>query len=383
MLDGNSFEQPNDLTSMIDNMPEQTLPEDPQAYDPQWEASSQPHYVDPSEADEIDYPAPVEDAGTEAEAEVVSDEPALPDDEAQLVDTTQPEDKAEQPEEEAQPETEDLEVNHALYETDTDSQTDYDETTEPVDTSSDETADETTTEETVYDEGNNDGEVVLEDTDPWANYVDDGVYGNHYAWTNDWYWQGETQLCGPTSVSFILNQFFGAGIFDPTILANQALELGLVDNFDYGTPVPIIQELMTINGVDSTLSYADPNDPMLDLATKLEEGRGVLAVVDSHEIWAQFYPDSAAIVDYDTDVPNHALIVTEININTGQVTLSDPGTPDGNALQVSIDTFANAWGDSGFQMLSTNGVNDELRDPTLTPAGGEFVIVNASGQDNI
>lgn len=219
--------------------------------------------------------------------------------------------------------------------------------------------------------------------EPPSKPANDGVHGNQQAWQDDWYWQGETMYCGPTSASFILNQFFGANIFDPNTLVKQGLDLGIDNSYEDGTTMPQLAQLLKANGVETTTENANTSDPMGDLATKLDEGRGVIAFVDAHEIWDQLHPEQAGQADHANNMPNHFLVVTEIDTNTGTVTLADPGLPDGNAVKVDLKTFQNAWQDSDYSMISTNGVSDELKDPNLQPKGGDYTIVNATGRDKV
>jgi len=46
--------------------------------------------------------------------------------------------------------------------------------------------------------------------------------------------------------------------------------------------------------------------------------------------------------------------VSAINAQTGEVTLSDPGSPTGNEETVPIDTFMQAWSASDYSMLVTD-----------------------------
>jgi hypothetical protein len=72
-----------------------------------------------------------------------------------------------------------------------------------------------------------------------------------------------------------------------------------------------------------------------------------LAVPDRYERGDQGgAAESAASGERD-----HALVVTAINAQTGEVTLPDPGSPDGNEEQVPLSTFMQAWEASGCEML--------------------------------
>ncbi|WP_075724501.1 C39 family peptidase [Corynebacterium aquilae] len=213
----------------------------------------------------------------------------------------------------------------------------------------------------------------------------DGVYGNSYAWHDDWFYQEVNGYCGPTSVAIIANEFLGEQINNPDYVVSIAYELGLVEDISEGMYPDDICQLLNAMGVPATLTHSS----MEDLAAKLEMGYGVLASVDSGEIWG----DDEADFYREDNVSDHALVVTEINVYEGTVTLADPGTPDGNGLQVSIEKFADAWEDSGFRMIVTQQQDANLMDEELlTPvsAGGSMTenspnlaLVNLSGTDPI
>lgn len=201
----------------------------------------------------------------------------------------------------------------------------------------------------------------------------DGVAGNQFAWQDGWFFQEIDGYCGPSSVAIILNEFLGAGITNPEYMVEQAILLGLMGDPSQGMTSPNIAALLTSQGVPAEVQYSGIDD----LATKLEMGYGVIACIDGGEVW----------LDNDTDIygednqADHALVVTEIDFNNGTVTLADPGTPEGNALTISIAQFEDAWADSGFEMVATTGVNLDLADPAL--AEQRMAVVNATRSDVI
>lgn len=387
MSDPHTFVPSNDLDSMLNHLPDQTLPEE-NSYTPEWDAT--PQYTAEPEESNDDSTKPAVDENSAPDVEPT---------EPEIVDPADTSSVDESSDDSANP-GDNAPINYDAYDHDVEGDTDtvmpadheQSVTPPPSDSelnttnSTDAAPSENDADQTALPEENTNppaDEVALEDTDPWANYVDDGVYGNSVAWNDDWYFQQVDGYCGPTSVSFILNQFFNAGIFDPNVMVNQVYELGLDSDLSDGMLFTAMSDLLNASGVSAHIENANSSDPMMDLAVKLEEGCGVLAAVDGTEIWGSVYPEQQATAEYGVDEPNHALIVTEINTNTGIVTLADPGTPDGNSLQVDINTFASAWQDSEYTMVVTDGVNDELRDPTLTPAGPDYVVVNATGTNTI
>ena len=200
---------------------------------------------------------------------------------------------------------------------------------------------------------------------------DDGVYGNSYEWNSDWFYQQVDGYCGPTSVAIIANEFSDAGITDPQVMVDQAYNMGLTQDISEGLYMEDIQTLLDASGVpcETVTSSMD------DLAARLDAGCGVIAAVDSGELWG----DSADAAGED-NMPDHALVVTEIDTNTGMVTLEDPGNPDGNGTQVPISQFEDAWADSGFQMVATTEGDPDLGGASDNP---QLAFVNVTGSDVI
>ena len=58
--------------------------------------------------------------------------------------------------------------------------------------------------------------------------LEDGVAGNHFLWSDDWFWQEVDGYCGPTAAAFLLNQFQDAGISNPEYMVERAVSLGLM-----------------------------------------------------------------------------------------------------------------------------------------------------------
>lgn len=217
---------------------------------------------------------------------------------------------------------------------------------------------------------NPDATQILLDEDFFAY---DGVAGNQFAWHDDWFYQEVNGYCGPSSVAIILNEFAGAGITNPEFMVAQAVELGLMDDPTQGMYSRDIAELLSANGIGAEVQYSSIDD----LAAKLEMGYGVIACIDGGEVWL----DNDIDIYSEDNVPDHALVVTQVDFNGGTVTLADPGIPDGNSVTVSIEQFEDAWADSGFEMVSTTEVDPDLADPRMVDQ--HMAIVNATRSDVI
>lgn len=185
---------------------------------------------------------------------------------------------------------------------------------------------------------------------------EDGSYGTPTAWTADWFFQEVDGYCGPSSIAQVVSEYTGLNITDPQQLVDRALELGLFPNNDpsMGMTSADMEILMEDQGVPCHLE----NSSMQDLEAKLSEGYGVIAMVDSGEIW---YPGTET---YEDNTPDHALVVAGIDEDRGVVILSDPGNPDGNQFEISIDEFDNAWADSDHEMLVADATDPDLADTT-------------------
>ncbi|WIM67720.1 papain-like cysteine protease family protein [Corynebacterium breve] len=212
--------------------------------------------------------------------------------------------------------------------------------------------------------------------------VEDGVHGDSHEWTADWFFQGEWGYCGPTSVAFIVNEFMDAGITDPETMVDRAIELGLVDDISQGMYMVDLNTLLNDAGVPAEYGQGS----MDELNELLDDGYGVIVAVDSGEIWGD--PADAAGEDNMSD---HALVVTEIDTNTGMVTLADPGHPDGNGLQVSIEDFEDAWQDSSYEWITTTAPDQDLAPTEDAVAAGapgttgweKLAFLNLTGDERI
>ena len=200
-------------------------------------------------------------------------------------------------------------------------------------------------------------DVDLSDVDvPTSPSDADAVHGNPAQWTINWFYQQFDGYCGPAVVGQLVAEYTEADISDPRHLVDRAVELGLMAGDDPagGMTLPDIEILLEDQGVPASISAGSLDD----LRSALDNGHGVVAMVDSGEIWK---PEHEGVED---NRPDHVLVVAGIDDARGVVILSDPGVPYGNQLEVPIEQFEQAWADSGHQML----VADDS-DPDLMPAG--------------
>ncbi|MET3642824.1 hypothetical protein ABIC73_004427 [Prescottella equi] len=180
----------------------------------------------------------------------------------------------------------------------------------------------------------------------------DGTHGNAAAWTADWFFQEVDGYCGPSSAAQVVSEYTGLDISDPQQLVDRALELGLFVGGDpaNGMTITSLEVLLEDQGVPCHIESSS----MDDLAAKLDDGYGVIAMVDSGELWT---PADEIVEDNTAD---HVLVVAGIDTDRGVVTLSDPGNPNGNGLEVPISQFEGAWADSGNTMLVADDTDPDL-----------------------
>ncbi|MFC4605827.1 C39 family peptidase [Rhodococcus kronopolitis] len=199
-----------------------------------------------------------------------------------------------------------------------------------------------------------------DDDGPALAGAEDEVHGNPVAWTLDWFFQQFDGYCGPSVVAQVVAQYTGATVTDPQQLVDRAVELGLMDDPSEGMTLTAVEALLEDQGVPCTRT----DGSLDDLRDRLDAGYGVIAMVDSGEIWT---PEEET---GDADDADHVLVVAGIDDARGVVILSDPGVPYGNQLEVPIARFEDAWADSGHQMLVTEAPDDGLLEPAAVSPGG-------------
>jgi hypothetical protein len=174
--------------------------------------------------------------------------------------------------------------------------------------------------------------------------------GNPNEYEHYWFFQGKDGYCAPSSVTQVIEAQSGHTIGGYSMVVNEAHKLGIP--FDgSGMTMPQAQELLNAFGVPSHLEQpASAQQGLDELAQYLEQGKSVILSVNADPIWYGTQTSS----DNPDGGPDHALVVTAINSQTGEVTLSDPGSPNGDEEQVPLSTFMEAWEASGCEMIVTD-----------------------------
>lgn len=196
-------------------------------------------------------------------------------------------------------------------------------------------------------DGAPDGELV----------VDGQLIGDPEGASEHWFQQAQNGFCLPASIAQIVSEYTGVHYEDEAQFVELANEHGA---FSVGMDgVPGIEfakgaELMQAAGVPARYEFGD----MESLATDLSEGRGVIVFVDSGEYWTGESTEDNA--------PDHAVVVTAIDLERQTVTLSDPGAPGGDQEELPLGLFENAWADSNNAMI----VCDEPAPEHAAPVDG-------------
>lgn len=191
-----------------------------------------------------------------------------------------------------------------------------------------------------------------------------------------WQQQSENGLCVPMSTVMILNEFgIPATEFDAMVTAWANGWLDGEPGAWTGMSPEGAEELLKEYGIES---HVETDQTLDDLVRYLEEDRGIICAVDSDELWYGAADDETA-----QDVgPDHAVVITEINETerlvlpdgtetTGTVTLNDPGSPEGMAYKLPLETFLETWDDSENKMVVTDVVPPpDTPEVTAQPAAG-------------
>ncbi|WP_068270645.1 C39 family peptidase [Aldersonia kunmingensis] len=184
----------------------------------------------------------------------------------------------------------------------------------------------------------------------------DDVHGNPDAFADNWFYQEKQGYCGPSTAAQILSEYTGLDIKDPEQLAYRVTELGLWAEGDPGLGMTLrgIETLLADQGVPA---HIERGGTLEDLEQKLDAGYGVIAMVDSGEIWNR---DGEKVED---NTANHVLVVTAIDEARGVVVLSDSGNPIGNELTIPIEQFEDAWAGSNNAIRVADDPDPNLVDP--------------------
>ncbi len=156
-----------------------------------------------------------------------------------------------------------------------------------------------------------------------------------------WFEQAANGLCVPASVAQIVSEYSGVTFESEAEFVELANEYGLFSVGPDGVPGVTAEGalfLMEQAGVPASM-IVSADLSVLD--SYLDSGHGVVISVDSGEVWHGEGSGSA----------DHALVVEEIDQESGVAILSDPGNPEGNGYTMPLSDFEEAWAAGGNTMI--------------------------------
>lgn len=167
--------------------------------------------------------------------------------------------------------------------------------------------------------------------------VDGQLIGDPLGDAQYWFQQAQNGFCLPASIAQIVSEYTGQSFTDEMVFVDIANEFGaFVVGYDGIPGIPFDKgvDILHAAGVPAELGIGD----LESLAAHLAEGYSIIVAVDSGELWTG--------EEQEDLVPDHAVLVTGIDVERETVLVSDPGHPGGNVAEYPIDLFLNAWADS-------------------------------------
>ena len=213
--------------------------------------------------------------------------------------------------------------------------------------------------------------AIDESADPavdptWS--VEDGVLvGDPTGAAEHWFEQAQNGFCVPASVAQIVSDYTGVHFADESQFVALANELGVLTIGPDGVPGMTAEGALTLLEAAGVPASLETQAEVGTLVEYLDAGHNVMLFMDSGEYW---YGE-----DIEDNRMDHAVVLTGIDLERGVAILSDPGTPDGNSLEVPLDVFTDAWADSGNTLL----VSDQPAPDDAAPTGTAAAL--AGGDD--
>ena len=163
-----------------------------------------------------------------------------------------------------------------------------------------------------------------------------------------WEFQGDTNRCAQYSQMFIVEEVYGVEI-DPDEFCAISEANGWFDE-QGGTSIENMNKMLEYFGIENELSQGKSFEDLLDC---LENGGRAIVAVDSGEYWngEEAWEDT-----FDPNGADHAIEVIGFDPETNCVIVNDSGNPEGRGTEIPLETFLNAWADSGNAMVEVPGV---------------------------
>lgn len=190
--------------------------------------------------------------------------------------------------------------------------------------------------------------------------------------------QERIDSCAIRSQQHILSMF-GIDIPEADLVKDAIAhrEYSVMNN--YGTSLDDVGNILERNGID-THRYTGAT--IVHLISELGQGHKIIVGVDANEIVADT-PESRMVEmqkDLIEEVPNHALVVVNVDPVTFDVDVVDPS--DGHMHRVPANIFLDAWKDSDCFMVSTAQSPEEFAEYSLEAGNNRNggIIMNEMGQ---
>jgi hypothetical protein len=181
-----------------------------------------------------------------------------------------------------------------------------------------------------------------------------GIIGDPGSDMAFWHLQTHDDTCAIVSQEFILDDLTGHH-FSEDALRQEAIAHGWYTPGG-GTPLDDVGKLLEAHGVHVDHQYGGT---LQELADKLQQGQDVIVGVNGEDIWNASGHGDVPLTNYP-GIPgqnaDHAVEVIGIDDSDPAhplVILNDPGTPDGQGLEVPAAVFEQAWATSDHYMVST------------------------------
>ncbi|MBQ3432600.1 MAG: hypothetical protein IJG23_07440 [Clostridia bacterium] len=158
-----------------------------------------------------------------------------------------------------------------------------------------------------------------------------------------WEFQGDTNRCGQFSQLFVIEEMTGLDL-DPDTFCEFSQQQGWFDEYG-GTAPEDLNKMLDYFGIENEISQGNDLDSLLEC---LENGGRAIVALDSGEYWDGEDATSDILEPYGAD---HAVEVIGFDAEKNCVILNDSGSPDGCGEEVPLDTFSDAWEDSGNLMV--------------------------------
>lgn len=173
--------------------------------------------------------------------------------------------------------------------------------------------------------------------------VDGQLVGDPVGDAEHWFEQAQNGFCVPASIAQIVSEYTGVHFADEMAFVERANELQILDIGPDGSPSMSSDGALTLledAGVPASLEVGTGVETLVEY---LDEERRVVLFIDSGELWEGEPTEDST--------PDHAVVVTGVDLERQVVIISDPGHPAGNAMEYPIGLFENAWEDAGFLAL--------------------------------